>query len=214
MFFLVDLPSSGLILIDTGPRGSKDLIFEGIRKIGRQPEDLCLIILTHAHHDHSGSLASILEEIKVPVYTSALCAEKLKKGIAFEPESKILAFLLKVVTLFGIIRLPFMYIQPVTSNIIIVREGDQLPKVNGLEIINAPGHTAEQIALFYPIKEALLFAVDCAENVTTLKPSYAYQSAKLNLQTLKKLNSFPFDIAVFGHGKKTDKRSFNKLNIL
>jgi glyoxylase-like metal-dependent hydrolase (beta-lactamase superfamily II) len=34
--FLVD-HLAGLILIDTGPQGSRDLIFEGIRHIGKQP---------------------------------------------------------------------------------------------------------------------------------------------------------------------------------
>jgi len=34
--FLVD-HLAGLILIDTGPKGSKELIFEGIRHIGKQP---------------------------------------------------------------------------------------------------------------------------------------------------------------------------------
>lgn len=209
--FLVDLPS-GLMLIDTGPEGSKDLIFTGIRQIGKQPEDLKYIILTHAHHDHSGSLASILEAIDVPVYASSLCAAMVKKGIAFQPQSKLLAFLLKLLTLFGAIRLQFLYIDPIKSPIKTVREGERIPDANGLEVINAPGHTAEQIALFYPVKEALLFAADSAENVKSLKPAYAYQSVKISLQTLKKLAAFPFDIAVFGHGNLVTKAIFNQMS--
>ncbi|MVN20843.1 MBL fold metallo-hydrolase [Mucilaginibacter arboris] len=209
--FLVDHPA-GLILIDTGPKGSKDLIFEGIRQTGKQPEDLKYIILTHAHHDHSGSLAAILGSVNVPVYASALCAEMIKKGIAFEPGSKVLSFLLKLITLFGLIRLQFLYIEPIKSSVRTVQEGDQVPAVNGLQIINAPGHTSEQIALFYPVKEALLFAADSAENLKSLKPAYAYQSAKINLQTLKKLAAFPFDIAVFGHGNRVSKENFKKMS--
>ncbi len=145
--FLVDLPS-GLMMIDTGPQGSRDLIFEGIRHIGKQPQDLKYIILTHAHYDHSGSLAAILEVADVTVYTSALCAEMIKKGIAFQPESKFLAFLLKLVTLFGIIRLKFAFVQPIKFAVKIVQEGGQIPGANGLQVINAPGHTADQIAIF------------------------------------------------------------------
>lgn len=207
--FLVN-HASGLILIDTGPKGSKNLIFDGIRKIGKQTEDLSCIILTHAHHDHSGSLAAILESVNVPVYASVLCAKLIKKGIAFEPQSKILSFLLKLITLFGIIRLPFMYIDLIKSTIKIVQEGNKIPDVNGLEVINAPGHTPEQIALFYPVKEALLFAADSAENLKQLKPAYAYQSAKINSQTLKKFAAFPFDIVVFGHGMPVTKEKFTE----
>ncbi|WP_299287617.1 MBL fold metallo-hydrolase [uncultured Mucilaginibacter sp.] len=208
--FLVDHPI-GLILIDSGPKGSKDLIFQGIRQIGKQPEDLKYVILTHAHHDHSGGLASILKSVQVAVYTSAFCAEMIAKGIAFQPKSKILAFLLRLVTLNGKLNLQFLYIQPVKVNIKIVAEGDCIPDANGLEVINAPGHCAEQIALFYPVKEALLFAADAAENETQLKPAFAYQSKRVNQLTLQKLAAFPFQIAVFGHGKAATKAEFEKM---
>ena len=211
--FLVDHPA-GLILIDTGPKGSKDLIFQGIRQIGKQPEDLKYIILTHAHHDHSGGLASILETVNVPVYASALCAKMVTKGIAFEPELRLLAFLMKLITLFGIIRLQFLYIKPIKSLIKTVCEGDKIPGANGLQVINAPGHCAEQIALFYPVKEALLFAADAAENETQLKPAFAYQSKRVNQLTLQKLAAFPFQIAVFGHGKAATKAEFGKMAAL
>ncbi len=208
--FLVDYPA-GLILIDTGPKGSKELIFQGIRQIGKQPEDLKFVILTHAHHDHSGGLASILKSVQAAVYTSALCAKMIAKGIAFQPKSKMLAFLLRLVTMNGKLNLQFLYIQPVKTNIKIVSEGDCIPDANGLEVINAPGHCAEQIALFYPVKEVLLFAADAAENEMQLKPAFAYQSKRVNQLTLQKLTAFPFDIVVFGHGKAATKAEFEKM---
>lgn len=203
----------GLILIDTGPKGSKDSIFEGIRQIGKQPEDLKAIILTHAHYDHAGGLAAILETVQVPVYTSALCAEMIKKGIAFKTSSKVVAFLLKLVTLSGRIQSTYINIQEVKSSIIIVSEGDWIPDESGLQVYNAPGHTAEQLALFYPVKEALLFAADCAENTKKLKlkPVIAYQSVKINRQTLKKLSALPFKIVVFGHGEAVSKEKFEEM---
>lgn len=208
--FLVDLPA-GLLLIDTGPQNSKNEIFEAIRLVGKQPEDLKFIIITHAHHDHSGGLASVLESVKAEIFASPLCADLLKRGIAFEPESTILRFLLRLITLFGLIRLPFIYINPINYPIKTVSEGSFLPDENGLQVINAPGHTAEQIALFYPVKEALLFAADAAEYQNRLKPAFAYQSAKINRQTLLKLSAYPFKIVVFGHGKFADKLNFKQM---
>lgn len=208
--FLID-HSLGLILIDTGPRNSKNLIFDAIRHIGKQPEDLRYIILTHAHHDHSGSLADILKSVKAQVYASALCAEMIAKGIAFRPQSKFKRFVIDLITLKGAFPLSFVHIEPVKTHINIVQEGDIVPNKNGLQVIAAPGHTAEQIALFYPIKEALLFAADSAENLKHLKPAYAYQSVKINHQTLKKLIEFPFKKAIFGHGSEVMKEKFEKM---
>jgi len=205
--FLVDLPS-GLLLIDSGPRGSKNEIFDSIRKIGKQPEDLKYIIITHAHHDHAGGLASILKTVNAQVFASPLCAQLLKRGIAFEPESKFLQFLLSLITGFGLIRLPFVYIDPIISPIKTVSEGDLIPDKNGLQVINTPGHAAEQIALFYPIKEALLFAADAAANVSGVKLAFAYQSAQINREIFTKLIGFPFKIAVFGHGTAAEQYKF------
>jgi len=72
-FYQVSLPEvnvfitktkAGLILTGTGQPGSKDAIFQAIRTIGFEPEDIKHIIVTHAHYDHSGSLADIVAEVK------------------------------------------------------------------------------------------------------------------------------------------------------
>lgn len=208
--FLVDLPS-GLLLIDTGPKGSKDLIFKAMSSICKQPEDLKYIILTHAQHDHSGSLADILKSVNAQVFASLLCAKMVRKGIAFELQAIFIKFLLRLMTLFGLIKLQFLNIGPINPLIKTVQEGDWILDENSLQIINAPGHAAEQIALFYPVKEALLFAADAAENIKSLKPAFAYQSAKINQQTLQKLSYLPFDTALFGYGNAVDREMFNKL---
>ena len=208
--FLVRLPS-GLLLIDSGPKGSRDLIFDAIRQIGQQPDDLKFIIITHAHHDHAGGLAAILKIVNVQVFASPLCAEMLIRGIAFEPESFVFRFVLKLVTGFGLFKLQFIHIDPVKHPIKTVMEGEVIPDDKGLQVINAPGHTAEQIALFYPIKEALLFAADVAENLKRLKPSFAYQSSVINQKTLIKLNAYAFKQAFFGHGDKISREKFKKL---
>ncbi|GAH19098.1 unnamed protein product [marine sediment metagenome] len=46
-----------LTLIDTGFRGSAPQIMSFIQRLGRSPEEITLIILTHNHLDHAGGLA-------------------------------------------------------------------------------------------------------------------------------------------------------------
>lgn len=55
-------------LIDTGVAGSKKIIFDYIESIGKKPEDIESIFLTHSHPDHIGSAKSIKEYCNCSVY--------------------------------------------------------------------------------------------------------------------------------------------------
>lgn len=48
-----------ICLIDSGIVSSEDIIFNYMKKIGLNPEDISLLILTHSHPDHIGSAKSI-----------------------------------------------------------------------------------------------------------------------------------------------------------
>lgn len=48
-----------ICLIDSGVASSDKFIFDYLRKTGRSPEEISLLILTHSHPDHIGAAASI-----------------------------------------------------------------------------------------------------------------------------------------------------------
>ena len=50
-----------LTLIDTGLTDSTERILAVVGKIGRKPEDVRRIFITHHHNDHTGSLADLVE---------------------------------------------------------------------------------------------------------------------------------------------------------
>ena len=50
---------SKICLIDSGVKGTDSLIFNYLKRIGRKPEEISLLILTHAHPDHIGSARAI-----------------------------------------------------------------------------------------------------------------------------------------------------------
>ena len=50
-------------LIDTGPATSSEVVIEGIKQIGRRPEDVAYLIVTHIHLDHAGGAGTLLKNM-------------------------------------------------------------------------------------------------------------------------------------------------------
>ena len=55
------LTGEQMAVVDTGVPGNGEAIVSYIKGIGRDPADLRWILLTHLHHDHSGSAAELHE---------------------------------------------------------------------------------------------------------------------------------------------------------
>lgn len=53
--------SDGLILIDTTMQAQVYLLFESIRRLGFDPRDIRLILLSHMHYDHVGGARALAE---------------------------------------------------------------------------------------------------------------------------------------------------------
>jgi hydroxyacylglutathione hydrolase len=73
------------ILVDTGVPGSGPAILSVLEKNGVRPGDVSLIIITHAHLDHSGSAAFLKSATGAPVLVHTRDAEELKKGMSRPP---------------------------------------------------------------------------------------------------------------------------------
>jgi glyoxylase-like metal-dependent hydrolase (beta-lactamase superfamily II) len=54
-------------LVDTGYRNDREQLLASLEAVGRRPEDLAAILITHAHADHIGSAQYLGETYDVPV---------------------------------------------------------------------------------------------------------------------------------------------------
>jgi len=71
------------VIVDTGYPGKGQKILRYLHKNLIKPEDVSLIILTHAHIDHYGSAEELKAKTGAPVAIHKLDAEYLEKGINY-----------------------------------------------------------------------------------------------------------------------------------
>jgi len=71
------------VLVDSGTAGSSTKVIALLERAGVSPRDIGLIVVTHAHPDHTGSLAGIAKATGAKVAVHRLEAEHL--GTRVEP---------------------------------------------------------------------------------------------------------------------------------
>lgn len=130
------------VLVDTGNPGSEDLILEKMTEIGINPKDISLIIITHGHSDHFGSVWELKEKTGAKVAIHKLDADSIRKGVNPPLKSR---------NLWGTITSIFIKDPEGFHNFEpdILIDGDMDLNnygVNG-KIIPSPGHTAGSISV-------------------------------------------------------------------
>src|ERR1700754_2320955 len=57
-----------ITVVDAGVPGSWESLLDALHRLGRRPDDVAAIVLTHAHFDHLGFAERARVELDVPVY--------------------------------------------------------------------------------------------------------------------------------------------------
>lgn len=70
----------GHVLIDGGLPDSPPLIEENIRRLGFRPEDVEVLLNSHAHYDHAGGIASLQRVTGATVVATAASATAMRSG--------------------------------------------------------------------------------------------------------------------------------------
>ncbi len=178
-YVLVD---NRLALIDTSVEADAKKLLASLDKAKIRPRDLTTIVITHVHPDHVSGLARIKRDAAgAKVVSSKIEADFIAKRRTYDGP-------------------PGAAHQkhPGTPVDVIVEDGQVH---DGLRVIYTPGHTRGSISLLDESR-SLLVAGDAANHEEALRPMDDQYNVdpKLHRESIKKLATFHFDNAVFGHG--------------
>ena len=188
-----------LTLIDTGVPGSEKTILADIAALGKRPDDVKQILLTHVHGDHTGALAALKEATGAPAYMHHDDAELIRRGVVMRPVTAAPGLINGLLTKMMMGRAPM----PVTPAEIEheVADDDILPFAGGLRAVAAPGHCLGQLTFLWPQHGGVLIAGDAASRqFGGLGYPPIFEDFPTGLRSLERLGERQFEVAVFGHG--------------
>jgi len=201
------IPSrNGYVLVDTGVKGKEKFIKKILEKNNASFKDIELIIVTHVHYDHVGSLSILksLTNAKVMVHRKEY--ELLASGVSDSPKGT-----MKISKAISIIanKVTKGTFEGVKADILVDDTYDlSIFGING-GVIHTPGHTIGSICIL--IEEDHLICGDTFFNV--LKNSVYPPFANIEKELLKswiRIKEINPKLFYPGHGEMFYKRKFIK----
>jgi glyoxylase-like metal-dependent hydrolase (beta-lactamase superfamily II) len=191
---------SGLTLIDSGLKGADRKIGRAVRQLGRKPEEIRNVLITHHHADHVGSLAAIVAAGGADIWAHPIDAPIIvgEKRRPHPNPGSILGHVVGPI----IERLPTN--NPPTAKVTKpVEDGASIPVGGGVKVIHTPGHTMGHVSYLVEGHGGVLFAGDAAGHLLGRigKPALIFtEDMPKARESMAKLAALEFDTACFGHG--------------
>jgi glyoxylase-like metal-dependent hydrolase (beta-lactamase superfamily II) len=196
--FLIVLPE-GITMVDAGLRRSFPRVAKAVRSLGRTPEEITDIVVTHLHADHTGGLAEARQATGARVWMHAEDARLVAAGESRRPTRPAPGSVAG--TLFGLFSgITSATIAPVEADGL-VNDREEIPVAGGLLPIWTPGHTEGHVAYLWPGDGGVLFVGDAAVHRRALGASPIYENYGRGLQSLRELGTLAFQVACFAHGR-------------
>ena len=192
------LDEDELTVIDTGLPRSEKKILAYVASLGKRAQDVKRIIITHADLDHFGGLAALQAATGARTYASRIEADAIAQGKSSR-EINPSGFSLRRV-LFTLMR-PFMKATPVQVDEILA-EGDTLPVLGGLHVVETPGHTPGHISLFASSAKVLFCGdsmVSAQNGLQGSRPGITWDETRAR-ESERKQASLGATIVCSGHG--------------
>ncbi len=195
-YILVD--ADGLTVIDTGLPRSERKILAYVASLGKSAQDVKRIIITHADLDHVGGLSALHKVTGARTYASKIEAEAIAAG---KPSRQIKSSGFSIQRLVFTLLSPFMKAAPFQVDEILA-DGQILPVLGGLRVVDTSGHTPGHISLFAPAFEILF----CGDSLVTdengihgSRSNLTWDDAKAK-EAVRKQAGFGARVVCSGHG--------------
>lgn len=199
-------------VIDAGyPNDGRDLL-ASLEAIGRRPDDVRAVLLTHAHLDHMGGIPSLLARTDVPVLTGS--TETAHAHRELEEQISPLQMLRQCTHRAGLtwvaqtLRAVLPHARMSVPTAAPVPFGEPLDLPGSPVPISTPGHTSGHTAYVLP-DAAVVFTGDALVTAhpllpgpprPQLLPSVFSEDESQMLLTLRTMGELPADVVVPGHG--------------
>lgn len=196
--FLIVLPE-GITMVDAGLRRSFPRIEKAIRGLGRRPEEVTDIVVTHLHADHTGGLAEARAATGARVWMHPADARMVAAGECRRPTTPSPGSVAGMV--FGLFSgITTAKVPPVPADGL-AQDRAEIPVAGGLLPVWTPGHSAGHVAYLWPGDGGVLFVGDAAVRGRVVRVSPIYEDYQQGLRSLRELASFDFQVACFSHGR-------------
>lgn len=186
-----------LVLIDAGFPKHENAIFEAIESIGRRPEDLNHLVCTHAHPDHIGSAAAVVNRTGATTWMHPIDVPIAENGGPFRPMTPSPGLPQKIG--FRIFWRPNEPVGPLQIDKHMT-DGETLPIAGGLTVVHTPGHSAGHVSLAWQ-GGRLMIVGDVGSNVAGVNDPLGFENQQEGRRSQRRLASLQFEAAAFGHGR-------------
>jgi len=193
--FLLQGQDGTLTLIDAGTTRAPRRLLAALAQLGKAPRDVTHLLLSHAHSDHAGGAAAVVDASGAAVHTHEREAVYLREGRMPRPDrstrgGRLLARLPGRATGFAKVGVDGTF-----------ADGDVLPLAGGIKVVHTPGHTPGHCS-FLHTASGVLVTGDALVNVRGLRgsPALPCTNARLAHTSAARLGELDFAVAGFTHG--------------
>lgn len=197
----------GYILIDTGIKGAGEKLISELQEIGATPENICLIVITHDHYDHTQGLMEIKEITGAPVaiHKDEMDLSVEEKSLKKNESSLIFRMIVKIAGSMT----PEQEIKKVIADIEIQDEMDLSDYGVDAKLYHVPGHSPGSVCLITADNNCLIGDTLFNMFPGTYYPIIVYSREKL-AKTYKRLSNLNPLVYYPGHGKPISREMFQK----
>ena len=190
--YLLADDDGSLTLVDAGLKMADKRILGALAGLGKAPQDVRRIVLTHAHADHAGGLARTKDATAAPVWSHDRDATYLRTGRTPQIDRGTLPG-----RLVNRVRQGFAKVEVAET----FADDAVLPIAGGLRVVHTPGHTPGHVSLLHE-STGVLITGDSIFNVRGLRysPAMACTDIRLSRETADRLADLEYETAAFTHG--------------